>query len=143
MAIKKKTSNNAKAWEIGGAITAATIAAAAAAYMLTDQKTKTKAKVWVSKAKMEIAKHAKVAKKMGEKEYNALVDHAVEKYGALENITAGDVMKAGKDLKAQWSQIQKHARTFADSMKTPKSKKAPMKKLATKKTKPAAKKSRI
>ena len=141
MATKKKSGSNMKAWEIGGAITAAAVAAAAGAYLLADKKTKTKAKAWVIKAKIEIAKHAKAAKKMGEKEYNALVDKAVEKYGSLENITARDVMKAAKDLKSQWSNIQKHAQTLAASVKSPiGKKKAPAKKPTGKKP---AKKARI
>ena len=39
MATKKK-SKNTKTWEIGAGITAATIAAAAGAYLLSDKKTK-------------------------------------------------------------------------------------------------------
>jgi hypothetical protein len=140
MATKKKESSGAaKAWGIGGAITAATVAAAAAAYLLSDKKTQTKAKAWVSKAKIEVAKHAKTAKKLGEKEYNAIVDQAVKKYGSLENITAGDVVKAGKDLKSQWTNIQKHAQNLVKSaQKETAPKKSTAKKAITKK---AAKKS--
>jgi hypothetical protein len=145
MAIKKKVDNTARNVGIGGAITAAALAAAAGAYLLADKKTKTKAKAWVSKAKIEVAKHAKTAKKLGEKEYKALVDQAVKKYGSLENITAGDVMKAAMDLKGDWKRIQEHAHTFAKSAKTaPAKKTAVHKKPAARKTKakPAAKKSR-
>ena len=141
MATKKKSGSNMKAWEIGGAITAAAVAAAAGAYLLADKKTKTKAKAWVTKAKIEVAKHAKAAKKMGEKEYDALVDQAVKKYGSLEKITAGDVIKAAKDLKAQWGSIQKHAQTLAASVKsTTGKKKASAKKTAGKNP---AKKARV
>jgi hypothetical protein len=145
MATKKKVSNNAKAWEIGGAITAAALAAATGAYLLADKKTKTKAKAWVSQAKVEIAKHAKMAKKMGEKEYDAIVDQVVKKYGSLDNITAGDVMQAAKDLKSQWNNIQEHAKMLSGNTKKPAIKKTVVKKantMAKTKAKPAAKKSR-
>jgi hypothetical protein len=139
MAIKKKTSSSAKAWEIGGAITAAALAAAAGAYLLADKKTQGTAKAWVLKAKAEVAKHAKTAKKLGEKEYDKFVDQAVKKYGSLENITAADVMKAANDLKGDWSKIQEHAKTFVKSAKKP-----TMKKMVAKKVKaPAKKKARI
>jgi hypothetical protein len=148
MAIKKKVDNTARNVGIGGAITAAALAAAAGAYLLADKKTKTKAKAWVSKAKVEVAKHAKTAKKLGEKEYNAFVEQAVKKYGSLENITAGDVMKAAKDLKGDWKRIQEHAHTFAKHAKSAPAKKTavhkkPAARKATSKAKPAAKKSRI
>lgn len=137
MAIKKKVDNTARNIGIGGAITAAALAAAAGAYLLSDKKTQTKAKAWVSKAKNEVAKHAKTAKKLGQKEYNVFVDQAVKKYGSLENITAGDVIKAGKDLKAQWNQIQEHAQRMAKKV-------APKKKTTNRKAKSgtAKKKSR-
>jgi uncharacterized membrane protein len=51
MATKKKMGNSAKAWGIGGAVTAAAIAAAAGAYLLSDKKTKAKAKAWVVNAR--------------------------------------------------------------------------------------------
>ncbi len=114
------------------------MAAAAGAYLLSDEKTKTKAKAWVSKAKLEIAKKAKTVKKLSEKEYNALVDQVVKKYGSLENITAGDVMRVGKDLKHQWTNIQKHAQTLVQSAKDTTKKtgaKKPVVKLATPKKK--------
>jgi hypothetical protein len=130
MATKKKV-GNAKAWEIGGAITAATLAAAAGAYLLTNKKTKTKAKAWVVNAKKEVVKHAKTAKKLGKVEYDRFVDQAVKQYGALENITAKDVVNAAKDLKAEWSNIQQHAQKIVKTVKS-------VKKSATKK--PAARK---
>ena len=111
MAVKKKS--NARAWEIGGAITAATIAATAGAYMLSDKKTKAKAKKWVASARKEVIKHAKVAKKLGEKEYGRIVDQAVKHYGSLEKLTAADIVSAGKELKGEWKKIQAEAKKMA------------------------------
>ena len=133
MATKKKSAkkgNGALGWEIGGAITAATIAAAAGAYLLSDKKTKTKAKKWVAAARKEVVKNAKVAKKLGEKEYSTMVDQAIKRYGSLDKMTAADVIKAGKELKGEWTKIQAEAKKMA---------KAHAPKKATAKKKPAHK----
>jgi hypothetical protein len=118
MATKKKLAKkggNAMAWEIGGAITAATIAAAAGAYLLSDKKTKAKAKKWAMEARKEIVKNAKVAKKLGEKEYARIVDEAMKHRASLENLTAADIIKEGKELKSQWKKIQAEAKKMAKS----------------------------
>ena len=118
MVIKKKAimkNSNARAWEIGGAITAATLAAAAGAYLLSDKKTKAKAKKWAMEARKEVVKNVKVAKKLGEKEYGRMVDEAMKHHVALENMTAGDVIREAKALKAQWTKIQAEAKKMAKS----------------------------
>src|SRR6185437_2501084 len=120
MATKKKT--NARAWEIGGAVTAAAIAAAAGAYLLTDKKTKAKAKAWVGKARTEVAKHAKTAKKLGKVEYERLVNQAVRHYGNLENMTGAEILAAAKSMKSEWNNIQAHAKKMAKGKAAPKKK---------------------
>jgi hypothetical protein len=105
----KKTSNNAKAWGIGSAITAATLAAAASAYLLSDKKTKTKAKKWVADARKEVAKNIKAAKKVSAKDYARIVDQTMQRYGSVKDMSAADMMAAGKDLKGEWNRIQAHA----------------------------------
>ena len=117
MATKKKKGGNAKAWEIGGAITAATLAAAAGAYLLSDKKTKAKAKKWVMDARKEVVKHAKAAKKLSEKEYATMVDQAIKRYGSVNKMTTADIIAAGKELKSQWNKIH------AEAMKMSKKKK--------------------
>jgi hypothetical protein len=112
MATKKK-SNNMKAWGIGGAVTAAAIAAAAGAYLLSDKKTKAKAKKWVVSARKEVAKNVKIAKKLGAKEYAKLVDQAIRRYGSMEKMTAADMIAAGKELKADWTKINADAKKMA------------------------------
>ena len=101
MAIKKKSTkkkgSSVKAWEIGGAVTAATIAAAAGVYLLSNKITKAKAKKWAMEARKEVIKNVKVAKIIGEKEYGRMVDEAMKHHAALENLTAGDIIKEGKN----------------------------------------------
>jgi predicted LPLAT superfamily acyltransferase len=134
--MKKKTkSTMKKGVAIGGAVTAAVLAAAAGAYFLSNKKTQKKAKAWVAKAKKDIAAKAKVAKKLGKEQYNAIVDEVVKQYGPLEKLTAKDVITAAKQLKAEWDNIQKHAKKLAKPM---------IKKVVRKPAKKApAKKSRI
>jgi hypothetical protein len=135
MAVKKKGSS-AKAWGIGGAITAAAVAAAAGAYLLSDKKTKANAKKWIIAARKEVVKNAKVAKKLGEKEYGRIVDQAVKHYGSIEKMTAADVIAAGKELKGEWQRIQAEAKKAAKAYAP---KKAPAKKKSIRKAKPAKK----
>lgn len=130
----KKTGTSAKAWEIGGAITAATLAAAASAYLLSDKKTKTKAKKWMTDARREVAKNVKAARKVSAKDYARIVDRTMQRYGSVRNMTAGDMMAAGKELKGEWNRIQAHAKTM--------SKKPVAKKRQATKKKKAARKSR-
>lgn len=112
--MKKKTKSSArKGIEIGGAVTAAVLAAAAGAYFLSNKKTQKKAKAWVMKAKKDIAVKAKAAKKLGKEQYGAIVDQVVKQYGPLENLTAKDVITAAKQFKAEWDNIQKHAKKIA------------------------------
>ncbi len=137
MAKKKviKKAGSAKAWEIGGAITAATLAAAAGAYLLSDKKTKAKTKKWAMEARKEVIKNVKMAKKLGEKEYGRVVDEAMKHHAALENLTAADVIKEGKALKAEWKKIEAEAKKMAKAYAP---KKAAAKK-AVHKAKPAKK----
>jgi hypothetical protein len=107
--VAKKKSGGGRAWGIGAGITAATIAAAASAYLLSDKKTKVKAKKWVAGARKEIIKKAKTAKKIGEKEYGRIVDQAVKRYGSLEDLSAADIITAGKELKNEWKRIHAEA----------------------------------
>ncbi len=142
MAIKKKAAKKgsaAKAWGIGGAITAATIAAAAGAYLLSDKKTKTNAKKWIASARKEVIKNAKMAKKLGEKEYGKIVEQAVKHYGSLENLSAADVIAAAKEMKGEWKKIHAEADKM---MKAYAPKKTGTKKKSAHKAKPV-KKARI
>lgn len=132
MATKKKKGSNARAWEIGGAVTAAAIAAAAGAYLLSDKKTKAKAKKWVMDARKEVVKHAKAAKKLSEKEYATMVDQAIKRYGSVNKMSTADIIAAGHELKGQWTKI--HAEAMKMSKKhAPKKKAVVKKKIAHKK----------
>jgi hypothetical protein len=64
-------------------------------------------------ARKEVVKNVKIARKLGEKEYGRMVDEAMKHHAALENLTAGDVIREGKMLKAQWKQIQVEAKKMA------------------------------
>lgn len=134
----KKMGGSAKAWGIGAGVTAAAIAAAAGAYLLTDKKTKTKAKAWIGEAKKEVVKHVKAAKKLGQNEYGKIVEQVVKHYGSMENLTAADVMMAAKELKGHWKNIQAEAEKMKKTLKKPAAKKV----AHTTKATPAAKKKR-
>lgn len=109
-AVKKKGGGHG--WEIGGAITAATLAAAAGAYMLSDKKTKTKAKKWIADTRKKAVHGAATVKKLGKKEYAIAVKELEKRYGPLKQLTAADMIKAGKDLKGGWDKLQARAKTL-------------------------------
>lgn len=110
---KVKKAKMVKGAEIGGVITAALLAASAGAYLLSDKKNQAKMKSWAKKARVEVAKRTKAAKHLGETQYNAIVDEVIKRYGPLEDVSARDLIAAGKELKAQWGAIQRSAQKLA------------------------------
>lgn len=136
MAVKKakKGAGSRVAWEIGAGITAATIAAAAGAYLLSDKKTKAKAKQWAVAARKEVVRNAKVAKKLGEKEYDRIVERAVKHYGSLENMTGAEMLAAARELKGEWKQIRSQAQKMAMAHHRPVTKKKHAAKKTAKRT---------
>ncbi len=117
---KAKKAKIVKGAEIGGAITAALLAASAGAYLLSDKKNQAKMKSWAKKARVEVAKRTKAAKRLGEAQYKTIVDEVIKHYGSLEDVSARDLVVAGKELKAQWNAIQKNAQQFAKGKAAPK-----------------------
>ncbi len=134
---KAKKARIVKGAEIGGAITAALLAASAGAYLLSDKKNQAKMKSWAQKARVEVAKRTKAAKHLGETQYKAIVDEVIKRYGPLEDVSARDLIAAGKELKAQWGAIQKTAQQFAKAKAAPR--KAARRRPAAKKTAKAKK----
>lgn len=114
MAKKKSSSNGMKAG--AGILTAALVAAAAGAYLMSGkegEKRRAKAKAWAVKAQKEVAKQLKSAKKLGEGEYKKIVDAAVKRYGAMADVDMSEVMKVAQDMKGHWKQIQSDAKKMA------------------------------
>lgn len=123
--MKKATKN---ALGVGAGVLTAAAVAGAAAYLLADnpavKKGKAKAKAWVEQAKKEVVKNAKVARKLGAKEYAYLVDQAVMRYGSLKDASGPEILAAAKELKGEWDRIQKQAMKMSSKKKTaPKAKK--------------------
>lgn len=110
---KKKKATTAHKTEIGGAVTAAILAASAGAYLLSDKKHHAKLKAWAKRARVEVAQKARETQKLDKEEYGAIVERMISRYGSLENIHPRDCAAAVKELKAQWSAIQAHARKVA------------------------------
>jgi len=127
-----------KALEIGaGAVAAAALAAAAGAYLLSGKegaKRRAKMKTWAKQAQKEVARRAKMARKLSEGEYKRIVDQAVKQYGSLEDVTVREMMNTAKQLKSEWSRIQKHAKMMAKPM---------LRKAPARRRKAASKKRRI
>ena len=114
----KKMSKKTKrmAMEVGAGVLTAAALAAAGAYLLSDKKRRAKAKAWVMKARHEVAKNMKTARRMGEAEYKRAVDRATKRYGSLHKVNMAEVMKTARDLKAEWQRMKKDARVIAKMM---------------------------
>lgn len=116
--MKKSTK---KKIEIGaGLATATVVAAGLAAYLLSGEKGKArkkKAKAWLSKAKLEIAKNVRTAKKLGESNYSKIVDEVLKKYQSLDEVSMADIVHTGRELKAAWKKVQNGPRTAAPKTK--------------------------
>jgi hypothetical protein len=124
----KKTSKKAKmAMEVGAGMITAAALAVAGAYVLSDKKRMAKAKTWAAKARKEAAKNVKIAKRMSEREYVRIVDEATKRYGALHNVGGAELVKAAKDIKAEWKKIQSEAKKLGKRKVAPKRKKAAQK----------------
>lgn len=101
------------AMEAGAGVLTAAALTAAGAYLLSSKSHRRRAKVWATKARREVAKNLKIARRMSEAEYKRIVDRATKRYGALHNANAREVMKAARDMKAEWARLQKNARKLA------------------------------
>jgi predicted methyltransferase len=117
--MKKNINNNGKIAAGIGAGVALTALAAAGAYFLSGpegKKRQAKMKSWAVKAQKEVAKNVKVAQKLGETEYNRIVDKAVEQYGAMSSVTPAEVAKVAKEIKSEWKRIQSHAKKISKDL---------------------------
>lgn len=104
--------NESHAAAIGAGALAAAALVAAGGYVLWDKMGKQKqekVKSWVAKARKEAIKNIGHAKKIGEAEYDHIVDVAVKRYGSMQGINKEELAKVADDLKAEWVRIKKHA----------------------------------
>ena len=109
---KKKKSNN-MAMKAGAGILTAAALGAAAAYLLSSKKQKAAAKAWAVKAREEVAKRMKTARRIGEKEYHRVVAQATTHYAKLHDVSAPEVAKVARDMKDEWKRLQSNAMKLA------------------------------
>lgn len=115
-----KKQNKSHAAEIGAGALAAAALVAAGGYILWDKMGKEKqkkVKAWVASARKEAVKNLSHAKKIGEAEYDHIVDVAVKRYGSMEGINKEELAKVAGDLKAEWTRIKKQAMAMSKEAK--------------------------
>lgn len=109
--MKKKTKKIAA--QVGAGVVTAAALAAAATYFLANteagKKGKAKAKAWVAQAKREVARNVSAARKLSQEDYMHLADMAAKRYGSLQRASAPEILKAAKEMKAEWRRIRAHA----------------------------------
>jgi hypothetical protein len=117
---KKTLKNNNHAVEIGAGAVAAAAFAVASGYVLWEKMGKqkqAKVKAWVVKARKEAAGNiAKAKKTISEVDYQRIVDAAVVRYGAPHGLDKAELAKVAADLKADWKNIQGHAKVVAKQL---------------------------
>ena len=96
-----------------GILTAAALGAAAA-YLLSSKKQKASAKAWAVKARKEVAKHVKTARKMGEAQYHRVVMEATKRYAGMHDVSAPELAKVARDMNSEWKQLRANAMKLAE-----------------------------
>lgn len=126
---KTKTSTISDTQKIGiGVGLTAAIAAAAGSYFLYGSKNaaknRTMVKSWSLKAKAEVLEAIEQAKEMSKEDYDELIATVAGAYADVQNVSKKELGEFTKEMKDHWGKIEK----------TAVKKKAPAKKVATKKT---------
>ncbi len=109
--------------EVGAGVVTAAALAGAAAYLLSNtkmaKKGKAKARAWTLKAKREIVRNVRAARRMSQADYARLVDRAVKRASALEHANAAEIMQAAREMKGEWKRIRRHAEMTAKGARRP------------------------
>ncbi len=152
MAAKKKaaksTLSNEQKWGIGIGLTAATVAAAGTYFLYGSKdaaKNRKQVKSWMLKAKAEVLEGLERAQHMTKAEYEDLINTIGSAYSTVNNATKKDINEFKKEMKEQWSTIEKYATDALPKKSVAKKKakkvaKKAAKKVTTKAKKAAAKK---
>ena len=107
--MKKTTKRNVK---VGAGVAAGVAAALAAAYLVyhnAPASKKKQVKAWVKKARNDAARELKKLKRVSAADYSRIVDKTMRGYKSLKDVSAAEVVKAAKDLKAEWKHIHAKA----------------------------------
>lgn len=113
--MKKKMKRMAA--KAGAGILTAAALTAAAAYLVSETPEYRKAKAWAGKAKKEVEKQLRVARRMGGAEYKRVVDRAVRRYGSLEHVNEREIARVAREMTAEWGRIKKDAKVLAKMAK--------------------------
>lgn len=110
----KRASNAGKtAMKVGAGLVAAGAAAAAGYYFYGSKGAKKHRKIaakWATDMQKEVIREAKKLKKMGPKEYAALVDRVAATYQSVRSIQPADLKRAANELKANLAAVQKETK---------------------------------
>ncbi len=136
----KEEMSTAEKVGIGFGVTAAAVTAAGAYFLYGSKKAaqnRKKVKGWVLKAKGEVLEALEKAEAITEAEYKELVANASKAYGTVKNATSGEVKDFQKEMQEHWNTLSKsNALKKITAPKAVVAKKAPAKKVVTKKVAP-------
>ncbi len=111
MAKRKNASRRMNAVKVGAGVAAGIAGALAGAYILyaRTKPQQKRAKAWVMKARKAASAEAKQLSRIGEKEYERIMEKAMRHYGAIEEVGSAEIASAISDAKAEWKHIKREA----------------------------------
>lgn len=114
--VQKKVNNLSKKEKagIGIGLTAAAMAAVGGYFLYGSKnakKNRTKVKGWMMKAKGEVFEKMEMAKNLDRDDYELIVDDVVKGYKKAKNASAVELASFAKELKEDWKQIERSAKT--------------------------------
>lgn len=98
----KKSSGAGKVVLIGAGL----VAAATAAYFLSNKKSRAAAKSWAIKMKADVIEKIEKAKDLSKESYEQIVDQMSAKYDKLKDTTPEEVSEIVSELKKKWSHLK-------------------------------------
>ena len=102
--------------KVGVGVAAGVAAALAGAYLLYAKSAapqRKKAKAWVAKARKDVAREVGKLKNVSAAQYAGIIDSAMRKYAAVKDASAPEIVQAAREMKAEWKNIQTHAKKIA------------------------------
>jgi hypothetical protein len=103
--MKMKTKNKM----IGAGIGLAALAAAGTYFLYGKRGAKNREAIagWALELKGQVLGKMEKLKDVNQKEYNALIEETVERFGRVKNVSAAELKLITADLKSAWSHIDK------------------------------------
>ena len=106
--------------KVGVGVAAGVAAAIAGAYLMyakSAEPHRKQVKAWAVKARKDVAREVGKLKNLSASQYAEIIDKAMQRYATLKEASAPEILAAAKEMKAEWRNIQAHAKKAAVGIK--------------------------